>query len=151
MAHVLDPHALCPTCGLEAGVDRELVVIEAGELRVSRKKQRMDFCVSREPDRRSRLHMHLDCLLALFDFTTDWGPEDEGHCLLCHHPLRRWVFRFQIGRIHSESLEFLRLRDDKNFALSCPQCIINLFEDEHEQRPQRPAPERAGEDLFVRP
>ena len=121
----LHPQLPCAFCGEPYGLERELVIVQAGEMRNGPKTGHPYF----SPDIREPVAnwFHLDCFLTRMDFTND--PTDCDHCALCQRDLydTRWVFRIKIGLIDPNTFDFMPFENDQNVAMLCTDCALDGF------------------------
>jgi len=122
----LHPELPCSFCGEPYGEERELVIVQAGEMQIGRKSGLPGFYPN-EKDPTTNW-FHLDCFLSRMDFTQS-EPTSLEQCALCHSSLHntRWVFRLQIGLIDLNRLTFEPYQNDKNLALLCTDCALDGF------------------------
>lgn len=119
------PNLLCSFCGEPYGLERELVIVQSGEMKTGRKTNRPYF--SAEIQDPAATWFHLDCFLCRMDFTSD--PTDVEHCALCQCDLHntRWVFRLRIGLIDPNTFDFMPFEEDQNVAMLCTDCALDGF------------------------
>lgn len=131
------PTQRCSFCHNPFELDeRELVLVESGQLRPMRKDPAFLFFIPDHDDENEdelREHAvveiyHADCLIDKMR-GTEWGSNSPAACDLCgvHFRKTRWAFRIKLGRPDFETGIFVPLDDARNATLLCPECIMEGF------------------------
>jgi hypothetical protein len=135
---VINPSFLCSFCSERFGSDgdRELVLVESGQLLTMKKDPRwLWFLPDHNNDREPQLqreavveYYHADCFIDKMR-GCEWGINAPTHCDLCEKDFRtsRWAFRIRLGHQDAETSCFVPLEDASNEALLCPNCIAEGF------------------------
>ena len=127
----LHPDLSCPFCHHAYTGERELVMVEAGEIQLGRKSRRPVFLPREDESGELTINWyHLDCYLTRLDFNTSNLPKDSDElCSCCGNSLfeSRWVFRIRIGLVDPHNHSFVPFKDDQNLGLLCVDCALDGF------------------------
>lgn len=134
---VVNPTLRCNFCHEKFELDdRELVLVESGQMRNMRKDPSfLYFYPDHDDDNEEKLRRsavveiyHADCLIDRMR-GTEWGSNAPLACDLCGFNFRkaRWAFRIKLGRQDFETGIFIPLDDPRNQTMLCPNCIMEGF------------------------
>lgn len=127
----VEPEENCALCGEPLMDEHNIVLVEPGELRPSKKaKGFLYFMPDRlvEEDARTTLSLfHAHCMLSLFEHNLDWS--NPNLCLRCRklHEEYEPVYALQIGHIDEDTLVFVPSDKEQNRQFICVECAWEGF------------------------